>query len=314
MVREQDIVRNKVIKDSIIGILNFIITQKKIAQVWTGLLSYKIPFSLVAEDLYNKKEKTVKTKKGLKKKQISIKPKRPSTKIEVIYTRERELLSAFESVWAEMSDYTKTFKAAGVAASEVRNVLQTLRGFVTKKWEIVRKFSAPLKKRSDAILKIAKMADKSINVVNKRALTLCLTQLIDFPDSVNSDLRYHLSSCEVLQAMNYGDITVRNLNNLVRKRYIVSSLRNLISQDKSWEELESLIEENCITLGVTEDFTKTLDQAKANEAIDDKKNKKKNSKPSKAKNITNEEFQDDLIEKGQTEYYENFTDPPTEED
>jgi len=237
LIVEKDRELIKHLKENICRIFMKFIRSSRIADSWQFLNEYKVPSSKVLEGLYRYKEKVVKGKK----KSVPKKPKRPSKRIEVIYPEERLFIDMYEGCFIEFNNLTTRLKA-GVAFSECEKEYLAAAGLTSKKWEIVKRFSAPLSYRRKVLLKMSKEL-KLKQGLTKANIKIILQAVLDREVEISKNEIVDLSSYNIINAGKGMTRMSNGFKNILLKKDINLSLKKIHESD-NYETFLDLLKSN----------------------------------------------------------------------
>jgi len=216
---------------------------------WGKLLkSYKVPLSMITNNLYKKKEKVIKGKKKF----IPIKPKKPSKRIEVLFQAELKIIKDDEGCFTEFKELVKSL-AGGVSLDDVNKVTKELISLTTQKWQVVQKWSAPLTTRIKILLTIGKKINNKLTKLSKNNIQSILTELTDNVGLMTFDEGLKLSSYNILViSQRFDSKYLGAFKNLILNKSLYANLRVLEGD----EPLLLILNENIGTFGFPLDFEK----------------------------------------------------------
>jgi hypothetical protein len=124
------------------------------------VLNCNLSLGQIVHDLNRTRTEKVKNKTKV----LVVKPKRPSSRVEVFLTSEKQILRGFEKPWEDMKSFTGDNK--NVSFANILDVRNRYKRLLTLQWEVVQKFTAPLTKRQKLFREFIGKARVTLNRSN----------------------------------------------------------------------------------------------------------------------------------------------------
>jgi hypothetical protein len=238
MIVNDDMISLRKVKDNIIRLILKSTKAKGKASDWKLLENYKVPSGKVFEGLYTMKEKV---KKG-KKKLIPVKPKAPSKRIEVLFAEERQYLEYHELPFADFKKLAISLKDGCPLADVESKVSEAIR-LTKERWDVVKKFSAPLTYRSKVLVRLAK--DKKIKgQLTKSSVNALVNAISQGEIELNFEDLVELSSYHIVEAAQKGlSNTSRAFKDILQRKNFKKAVE-LIDKDSNPQTIYSILDEN----------------------------------------------------------------------
>jgi len=223
MIVDNNMITLRIARENISKLILRYVKKTKLFKQWDMLTSYKVPMSKVLEGLYSYKEKVIKGKK----KSSPIKPREPSKRIEVIYSSERQFMEYHEICFVDFHKLTKKHKD-GVPLLSCEDVRLEASSLTKQKWEVVKKFSAPLSYRSKVLLRIAKEL-KLKQGITRQTIAQIVEEIAKGEISLSHEDKLSLSSLYVASSTQEGKRIENALKDILLNRRLSNAVKLLIS-------------------------------------------------------------------------------------
>jgi hypothetical protein len=218
----------KIFYESFLRAIRIFLNNVDLASWEDAVNSYTVPFGRAIKGLHRQKKKRIKGKE----KSVTIKPNRPSSRIEILHDCEKNYLEALEAdKWDHYNTATKPYIKSGVPLRAIPRIRLDIASLLEEMWSVVRTGSTLLSRRRKCVAKYAK--DLRVRNITSETCQEWASDVITSWKKASQEERYLVLPIEILKQNNIflkknSSILMSAIN-----RFSHPKLTQLIQRDKT---------------------------------------------------------------------------------